>query len=266
MTRGTASDFPATNASLLLPPPMVRLRQLAWSALAGGVTAGVLLFVLQSAWITPLIREAERYEHGVPETGAPDIHSPAPAEKRGESATPPPVAPPAEPTGNSILFTTLLADIAVGLGYALLLCAGILLAGRKVDALRGLAWGACGYAALVLAPSLGLPPEPPGASTGALASLGGRQLWWLLMVGSTIMGLWTFAFAKWVSKAGGIVWLLAPHAALRPLLLPPDGGGGTVPAELAAGFLVAVLAVNAAFWLLLGSLCGWVWGRLEPPG
>ncbi|MEE8433363.1 MAG: CbtA family protein, partial [bacterium] len=144
---------------------MVRLRQLAWSALAGGVTAGVLLFGLQSAWITPLIREAERAEpslHGVPETRAPDIHSPAPAEKRGESATPPPVAPPAEPTGNSILITTLLADLAVGLGYALLLCAGILLAGRKVNALRGLAWGACGYAALVLAPSLGLPPEAPG--------------------------------------------------------------------------------------------------------
>ena len=45
---------------------MIHLRQLAWSSLAGGVFAGVLLFVLQAAWITPLIREAERYENRVP--------------------------------------------------------------------------------------------------------------------------------------------------------------------------------------------------------
>lgn len=240
---------------------MVHLRQLTWSALAGGLTAGVLLFVLQSVWITPLIREAERYENQPPE-----IHSPASVTKPGETATLPPVAPPAEPTENSILFTTLLADMAVGLGYALVLCAGILLTGRKVGALRGLAWGVCGYAALVLAPSLGLPPEAPGASLDALASLGGRQLWWLLTVVATAMGLWTIAFAPAYWKVVGAAWLLAPHLALAPLLLPQDAGGGTVPEDLAAGFLVAVLAVSGAFWLLLGSLCGWVWGRLEPPG
>ena len=249
---------------------MARLRQLAWSALAGGVTAGVLLFVLQSAWITPLIREAERYEHGVPKAGAPETRAPAFVKKPGEHPLPPmpspPVAPLAQPTANSILVATLAADLAVGLGYALLLCSGFLLAGRKVNAWRGLIWGACGFAVFALAPSLGLPPEPPGASSGALASLGGRQLWWLMTVGSTLGGLWMLAFARANWKGVGAAWLMVPHLVLASLLLPRDGGGGTVPAELAAGFLAAVLSVNAAFWLLLGGLCGWVWSRLEPPG
>lgn len=242
---------------------MRRPRQLAWSALAGGLTAGVLLFVMQSVWITPLIREAERYENP-----APEIHSPATVKKPGQTAPAGPLqtAPPAEPTGLSILLTTLLADLALGLGYALFLTAGFMVAGRRMDALRGLAWGACGFAALVLAPSLGLPPEPPGASSGALASLGGRQLWWLLTAGATATGLWAFAFGGTYWKLTGIVWLVAPHLALAPLLLPQDGGGGALPEGLAAGFLLAVLGVNAVFWLVLGALCGWVWGRLEPRG
>lgn len=243
---------------------MIRLRQMAWSVLAGGLCAGVVLFALQSALITPIIREAERYENQPLE-----MQIPAPATKPGEHtlppAIPPPAPPPAKPTEYSILFTTLLADLAVGLGYALFLCAGFLLVGRKVDFSRGMNWGACGFAAFAMAPAFGLPPEPPGASDGALASLGARQLWWLLTVGLTIVGLATFAFARRNWKFLSIPWFLAPHLALAPLLLPQDAGPGTAPAALAGGFLAAVMMTSAAFWLSLGTLSGWVWGRLEPP-
>jgi predicted cobalt transporter CbtA len=36
-----------------------------------------------------------------------------------------------------------------------------------------------------------------------------------------------------------------------------------VPAELAAEFATASLAVAAAFWLLLGSVSGWLYRRFE---
>lgn len=255
---------------------MAHLRQLAWSALIGGVVAGLLLIVMQTVWTTPLIREAERYENLPPESQSTDPQATAPKataplKKPGvpvsrPPAAAPPAALPAEPTGYSILATTLLADLAVGLGHALLLCAGLALAGRKVNAVRGLVWGACGYAAFVLAPSLWLPPVPPGVAAGALASLAGRQLWWLLTVSATIAGLWTFAFARGGRKVVGVAWLLTPHLALAPLLLPPESGGGAVPPELTGGFILAVLVVNAAFWLTLGALCGGVWGRLESRG
>ena len=44
---------------------------------------------------------------------------------------------------------------------------------------------------------------------------------------------------------------MAPHAATG------------VPAELAAEFAIASLAVAAAFWLLLGGVSGWLYRRFE---
>ena len=41
---------------------MSLLRQLVWTALAGGIAGGVLLSALQQVWVIPLIEEAERYE------------------------------------------------------------------------------------------------------------------------------------------------------------------------------------------------------------
>jgi len=51
-----------------------------------------------------------------------------------------------------------------------------------------------------------------------------------------------------------------PHLIGAPAA--PHGAMG-VPAELAAEFATASLATAAAFWLLLGSVSGWLYRRFE---
>jgi len=151
-----------------------------------------------------------------------------------------------------------------GIGFALMLtgCAALArLRGYPFDARRGMLWGAAGFAAFVLSPSIGLPPELPGMVNAALAE---RQQWWLLAVLATASGLALIAFVRPPAlRIAGAALLLLPH-----LIGAPQGGhgAGTVPPELAAQFATASLAAAAAFWLLLGAVSGWLYRRLEPVG
>lgn len=195
-------------------------------SLIAGAAAGALATIVQALVLTPMILEAEHYESGA-----------AHAHAHGAEA-------------GRFLFTAL-ANLIVGVGFALLLNAAATLRGGALDARRGVLWGLAGFAAFSLAPALGLPPELPGAEA---AELGSRQLWWLGAAAATAAGLALLVFGRgWALKAAGVAVIALPHLIGAPT---PEKLGGTAPPELAAHFAVASLAAAALFWAALGGVSG----------
>lgn len=134
-------------------------------------------------------------------------------------------------------------------GFGLLLAAAMSLRGHAGWA-RGLAWGAAGYAVFFVLPSLGLPPELPGAPA---APLHGRQAWWIatVVLSGAGLGLLLLSRATWL-RLLGMGMIAAPHlvGAPRPATL------GGPPQELVSAFTRAAFLANAVMWLCLGSVVG----------
>ena len=205
------------------------MRRIFFTGFAAGAGAGLVSFALQAATLLPMIERAERLEN-----------------------------PAAMPMGGH-LFYAILADLLAGIGFALMLVAGMALAadwrGVAVDLRRGLLWGAAGFLAFALAPALGLPPALPGAEAAGLAA---RQLWWLGTALATAAGLAAIVFgrpAMW--RIAGIAAILAPHLLGAPQSPAPGASGG-----LASPFALLSLAVSAVFWLVLGGGAGFLYDRL----
>lgn len=225
------------------------------TALASGLLAGLVWFALQSVWVTPLIHHAELYESHAAATGA---RAPEPRERPAQAHAPWRWAPAG---GFRRAGLSLGADFLAAVGFALLLVAGMTLRGAPPTVAGGLLWGLAGYAAFMLAPALGLPPELPGT---AVAPLGERQLWWVATVVATAAGLGLLAFAPRWLKAAGLVLLAVPHAVgapVAPLDLP-----GLQPPLLVAHYVAAVLVTGAAFWVVLGVACAGLLRWLLPDG
>ncbi len=221
-------------------------RPIVFSALLAGLIAGVLISGLQALEVAPLILEAETYEVAAQ---AHDAGAGAGAEAEQLEAW-----APAEGLERGAF--TLLANVLAAVGFGLLITAGFALKGG-VDWRKGLLWGLGGYAAVHLAPALGLPPEVPGAMAAELVA---REGWWLLTVTLTAAGLALLAFApRLIWKGAGIVLIVVPHVIGAP---HPEAYGGQVPAELAAAFVAATLVTNAVFWLVLGGAAGFFFQRL----
>lgn len=219
-------------------------RPIVFSALLAGLIAGVLISGLQALEVVPLILEAESYEVAAP---AHNAGAGAAAEEHAAWA-------PAEGFERGAF--TLLTNILAAAGFGLLITAGFALKGG-VDWRKGLLWGLGGYAAVHLAPALGLPPEVPGAMAAELVA---REGWWLLTVTLTAAGLALLAFApRLIWKGTGIVLIVVPHVIGAP---HPEAYGGPVPPELAAAFVAATLVTNAVFWLVLGGTAGFFFQRL----
>lgn len=210
------------------------------TAIVAGIVAGLAGFGLQSAKLTPLILHAETYE-SVDEGGHEHDHG-------GEAWTP--------ADGFERSAWSAVANIGVGVGYALLLVGAFALRGEKMDATRGLLWGLAGFAVFSLAPGFGLSPELPGSMA---ADLFARQTWWIGTAAATAGGLWLLAFYRPVAlKAAGIALLALPHVIGAP---HPEAIGGAPPTELSAEFAAASLAVAAVFWAVLGTVGGWFYSR-----
>jgi cobalt transporter subunit CbtA len=232
------------------------LRNLILSAAAAGLAAGLLTATLQHVTTTPIILQAERYENTV-----------APAHDHSGLAYEVTVAThgheegwaPAE--GIERTLHTSLATVVLGVGFSLALLAVMVLSGRPIDGRAGLAFGAAGFAAIALAPALGLPPEMPGSST---ADLGDRQTWWLFAVLATAGGLAALLLGRgvWLWTAG-VLAIAVPHIVGAPR---PEGFTSTAPAELAGHFVAASLVVTAVFWAVLGFASGAIYERLARSG
>jgi cobalt transporter subunit CbtA len=242
-------------------------RRILTTALLAGFLGGACISVIQEFTTTPIILHAEQFEaggrtgthqHGAAETGEARLLL---AQAAGGGAAPTQEEGWAPADGLERTVFTTMANIIAGVGFSLILVGCFALSGQAVDGRRGVLWGIGGFAVMSLAPSLGLPPEVPGAMA---AELSARQGWWLLCVAATGLGLWMLVFragALWI--AAGIALLVAPHLIGAP---QPARIGGPVPPELAGHFAAASLVTAAVFWCLLGWLSGTVWRRLAVTG
>ncbi|MXN67489.1 cobalt transporter [Stappia sp. GBMRC 2046] len=241
-------------------------------ALGAGCAAGLTLAFLQAVFTAPIILQAEIYETasatgllqqaaasandvGIWLVHGGEIHQNiggAGGILSGLSGNWAP-ADGAERT----LFTSL-TSVLIGFGFALLLLSAMLLSGRKIDASSGLLWGLGGFAAVALAPALGLAPELPGS---AAADLSGRQGWWIATAIATAAGLRLVTAGRpSLVKLAGVALILAPHVIGAP---QPHEYTSTAPAELAGRFAATSLACAAVFWAVLGSGLGYLWQRRE---
>jgi cobalt transporter subunit CbtA len=224
------------------------------AAIFAGVIAGLFSTAVQSYRVIPLILEAERYEgngaadghsHGTEKSGqAGDAKSKDQALEEAESWAP--------ADGGERLFYTGLANIAVGVAYALLVTAAVLALNQSLTLRSGVAWGAAGFVVFVLSPNFGLPPELPGMQAGDLQA---RQIWWFATVILTAIGLGLFAFKQGLVWALlGVALIIAPHLYGAPQPLSHES---LVPANLAADFVMATLVSSLLFWLFLGAALGY---------
>ena len=155
--------------------------------------------------------------------------------------------------------TTLLANILMGFGFALILTACYAIRGKQVDGQNGVLWGLSGFGIVSLAPALGLPPELPGTLSAELSI---RQGWWFLCVAATALGLWGMVYRSGPIWLGlGILLIALPHIIGAP---QPPKLGTNLPAEIAAHFVAASLCTAAIFWCALGWLSGTFWSKFEP--
>jgi cobalt transporter subunit CbtA len=234
------------------------LKTLILSAAAAGVAAGLVTAALQHVTTTPIIIAAERYE-----SAPPHQHEAAIPLAPGEAVV---IATHGEADwqpadGIERTLYTSLATMVLGVGFSLALLGTMVLAGRGIDARSGLAFGAAGFAAVALAPALGLPPEIPGSASAALEA---RQLWWFFAAGATALGLAALLLGRSVPlRIAGIVLIALPHIVGAP---EPAAFASTAPAELAGHFAAASLVVAAVFWAVLGSASGAIYERLARPG
>jgi cobalt transporter subunit CbtA len=128
-------------------------RRLVFVAVCAGLLSGIFATAAHQIGTVPIILEAETYEKA---GGKP------PAEAHEH-----PVAWEPE-NGVERTVYTLLADALTGIGFALLLAAGLTLRGGEVDWRDGLSWGLAGFAPFTIAPGLGLSPELPRTEAAPL--------------------------------------------------------------------------------------------------
>ncbi len=217
-----------------------------FAVLLCGIAAGLVMGLIQHVRLTPLILQAEGFEHVA--------HGHTAAEHADGGV----VWSPSD--GIERTFYTTLAAIVTSTGFALLL-AGVALV-MKIPLTRGNGWiwGLCGFVVFSFAPAMGLPPELPGMTA---AALNGRIIWWLSCILLTTMGVLNLYYAL---KGKGSPWttvalLLLPHIMrLAPYDTTTTSG---LPAQLAAQFVVASLSANLVMWLVLGALLGFVLHKFE---
>lgn len=240
------------------------LKNLILSAAAAGVAAGLFTAVVQHVTTTPIIIEAEKYENGAPAHEHSTAVAPSDATTAPENASTMQAAEeedwkPAD--GIQRTLYTSLATTVLGVGFGLALLAVMTLAGVRIDARMGLAFGVAGFIAVSLAPALGLPPEIPGSGA---AELDARQMWWFFTVGATAIGLAGLLLTNstWL-QIGGVVLIALPHIIGAPR---PHEFISTAPAELAGHFAATSLAVTAIFWSVLGYASGGFYERFSRSG
>jgi cobalt transporter subunit CbtA len=186
------------------------------STLLAGLLAGLVLATLQYVRLEPLIQAAETFELG------------------------------GEPTMRNEL-TRFAPPLLAGAGFAILMVGVSMLTNIPITKQNGLIWGICGFVAVSLAPSIGLPPQLPGMPAIDLHT---RQIWWVstILFTSAAIYLWIKAKDHW--------WrIVAIFFAFAPQLFAPVIAAkteGNLPASLAAEFASSSLATNFIMWLAIG--------------
>lgn len=224
---------------------MALFQRLFFAVLLAGLISGAAMAALQQWRVVPLILAAEAYE-GVE----------APAAHTHETGTPEHDHSDAEwapADGFERAAYTIATGIFAALGFAFVLSAASVLSGIEVTTRNGVLWGLAGFAIFQLAPAFGLPPELPGMPAADVVA---RQVWWWGTAAATATAIYGIAkFHNVAAVAIGIVLIVVPHIIGAP---QPADDASAVPAPLAAAFAANTLAVGLAFWLMLGSLYGYL--------
>jgi cobalt transporter subunit CbtA len=232
-------------------------RHIVLSAVIAGLVTGVLLTLVQLFTTVPLIAQAEVYEQRAEQpsaSAAAPAHQEQDAHDHADGAWEP-------KDGFERAFYTGVTTVLAAIGYALLLgaCFSQL---RLVGWRTGLGLGVAGFLIFQLAPAIGLPPEPPGSP---YADLFARQIWWVGTAVATALAFGAWWYARSHSKAiwipVGIVLILLPHIIGAPQ--PVAGQTAIVPHELSQRFALMALFTAAVFWLVLGSVQGFVFSKLD---
>jgi cobalt transporter subunit CbtA len=225
-------------------------RQIVFAAAAAGLLGGLLITAMQYVSVIPLILEAETFE-----TAAAHDHGSGQSTAGEADAAVAEAEAWAPEDGLERALYTVAANVLMAIGFALVLAAGFALTGRG-GWRTGVYWGLAGFAAFMLAPAIGLPPEVPGAEAAPLVE---RQLWWLGTIAATAGGLaLIFLTRSWQWIAVGAALIVLPHLIGAP---QPEHHGGLAPDSLAREFVVAVLVTGFLFWLALGALSGFFYKR-----
>ena len=232
-----------------------------YSAVLIGLVAGMLLSGMQILGVNPIIFAAESYEiveaEAAVDNQARHDHG---AHDHGQSAWSP-------EDGAERTSYTILSNITAGIGFAAILLALMsqfwLSKNRNISWLQGACWGLAGFAALYLAPGIGLPPEIPGVTA---APIHNRQLWWVFTVLSVSTGLGIVAFTAVKIKPVGLVFLAMPYIVGAPHMdgptfSHPDPGAVAALTQLHQQFIVISGISNLIFWLILGVACSFAFNR-----
>lgn len=244
---------------------MDTFRRLLTVAVFAGLIAGLFITAVHQVSTVPVILEAETYEGGEAAAAHSHDHDHDHAHAADEAA----VAhgdeqeqghehegwTPAD--GLERTFFTGLADVLTGIGFSLLLVAAYVFSGQSgLDWRKGLYWGLAGFAAVTLAPGLGLPPELPGTAAAPLID---RQVWWVATALLTAGGLaLIFLGKRALLSAIGLALIVLPHAIGAP---QPAEHEALAPASLTQRFAVAATVTSLLFWAALGALTGYFYSR-----
>ena len=236
-------------------------RLVAVAALAGSL-AGALVTVVHQVATVPLILRAETFEEAA---ASPSSQAGATGDA-GHTHDSEHAAGWQPHDGFERIAATALADVATGIGFALLLVSLSELSGLRLNWRRGVVLGP--WAALprsTLAPALGLPPELPGTESAALLD---RQVWWVATVVLTATGLGlVFLVRKPLLALLGAGLIALPHLYGAP---QPIVHGSVAPETLARDFAIAAMLASLVFWIALGLLAGifeeWISARATQPG
>jgi len=237
-------------------------------AIAAGVIAGAFVTAAQSFKVIPLIYQAETYENNAPAeamaadqtTGQPPAHAHDGSEATGHSHEQGAEWGPQD--GFQRLAFTFLTNVLTGVGFGFLLTAAIVFAGFGISWTTGILWGIGGFLAFSFFPSIGLPPEMPGMVGADIVE---RQVWWAATVACALVGLALLAFGKSPPlKVLGVVIIAIPQVVGAPHINLSEMSS-SVPAELAAQYVVATLLTTGLFWLVLGASVGGLLHRFGKP-
>lgn len=225
-------------------------RSIVFTAAAAGLLVGLAVTAVQHVRTVPLIHKAEIYEkqaEAAPPAPAPAAHDhPAgtPAHDHGAAAWEP--ADGLERNAYTALF-----NVVEWVGFGLCLAGALVLLRRPPTWREGLFWGMGGFAAFVVAPGLGLPPELPGAPAADLVA---RQAWWIGTAAATAGGLGLIALGRTaMTSAIGAALLVLPHLIGAPHAVE---AASNVPEALSRQFVAAVTVTTFISWALLGVLTG----------
>lgn len=159
--------------------------------------------------------------------------------------------------GMSRFSGTLLANLVTSAGFALLLAGVSLVSGHPITVANGVFWGAAGWLAVHMLPSIGLPPELPGVPAAEIVA---RKTWWMIAVALSAGGLYLLFLKQGIAaRIVGAVLIAAPQAYGAP---QPADMTTNVPAGLGAEFAVAALATTLFFWIVLGLSLGFANERI----